>query len=245
MSPHPEDKPPASSLDAEREQLRKAGYTDAEVSQILIARASQQPAGAGQGVMSNVLSSIIAVASHARGYIIGTKADFATLFGPASPAARVKAGGSLVVKAVIVAVLGYAALQEWYQHIVYATQQAAADANFKCMTRGGCPGVATDFEHKPIPPEQIERERARMAALYDIARPIALNSPVVKAPDGRMVHEIGLIPENDLPKSDFRFMSGLMTNATKLNTPSINTDAGKDLYQHVPKWWLTAEGAKP
>jgi hypothetical protein len=235
----------AAPLDAEREQLRKAGHTDGEISQILVARtlaASQQPAGAAsQGVMSSVLSSIVAVGSYARGYIIGTKADFAMLFGTASPAARVKAGGSLVLKVVIVAVLGYAALQEWNQHIIYATQQAASDTYLKCQTRGGCPGIATDFEHQPISPEQIDRERAKLAALYNIARPIALNSPIVRAPDGRMVHEIGLILESDLAKSDFRFMSALMTKATMLNTPSINTEAGKDLYLHVPKWWL-AEG---
>src|ERR1700730_4361529 len=126
----PEDKPAASPLDAEREQLRKAGYTDAEVSQILIARAaSQQPAGAaGQGVMSNVLSSIVAVGSHARALIPSFRKDVATVFdGATTASARAGATASLVVKAVVILVLGYAAWQEWRQHIISATEIAAAN----------------------------------------------------------------------------------------------------------------------
>jgi tetratricopeptide (TPR) repeat protein len=133
MSPDPEDKPAASPLDAEREALRKAGYTDAEVSQILIARASaasQQPAGApGQGVMSNALSSIVAVASHARGLIPTFRKDVETVFdGAAAASARAGATASLAVKAVVILVLGYAAFQEWQIHIVAAPQQATATA---------------------------------------------------------------------------------------------------------------------
>ena len=128
-----EGKPAASPLDAERERLRKAGYTDAEVSQILVARAlatSQQPSGvAGQGVMSNVLSSLVAVASHARMLIPTFRKDVAIVFDEAATAsARAGATASLAVKAVVVLVLGYAAWQEWNQHIIYATQKAAADA---------------------------------------------------------------------------------------------------------------------
>ena len=80
-APDQESKPAATPLDAEREQLRKAGYTDAEVSQILIARAaSQHPAGVAQGVMSNVLSSLLGVASHARAVIPSFRKDVATMF---------------------------------------------------------------------------------------------------------------------------------------------------------------------
>jgi hypothetical protein len=115
--------PAAAPLDAEREQLRKAGYTDAEVSQILIARAAaQQPVGAaGQGVMSNALSSIVAVGSHARAVIPTFRKDVMTVFDGAATA-------SLVVKAVVILVLGYAAFQEWKIHIVAAPQQATATA---------------------------------------------------------------------------------------------------------------------
>jgi uncharacterized protein (DUF697 family) len=125
-----EGKPAATPLDAEREQLRKAGYTDAEISQILVTRASQQPAGApGQGVMSNVLSSIVAVGSHARGLIPTFRKDVMTVFdGAATASARAGATASLAVKAVVILVLGYAAWQEWNQHIASATTIAAENA---------------------------------------------------------------------------------------------------------------------
>jgi hypothetical protein len=132
MSPDQDDKPAASPLDAERARLREAGYTDAEVSQILIARASaasQQPAAAGQGVMSNVLSSILAVGSHARAVIPSFRKDVATIFdGAATASARAGATASLIVKAVVILVLGYAAWQEWSQHIIYSPEIAAQNA---------------------------------------------------------------------------------------------------------------------
>jgi hypothetical protein len=127
-----EGKPAATPLDTEREALRKAGYTEAEVSQILIARAaSQQPAGAatGQGVLSNVLSSILGVASHARALIPTFRTDVMTVFdGAATASARAGATASLAVKAIVVLVLGYAAWQEWNQHIISATEIAQSQA---------------------------------------------------------------------------------------------------------------------
>lgn len=132
--PSPEEgKPAAAPLDAERETLRKAGYTEAEVSQILIARASQQPAGAtGQGVMSNVLSSLVAVGSYARTMIFSFRKDAATMFdGVATASARVGATASLAVKAIVVLVLGYAAWQEWQQHVMSATEIARSEAIIK------------------------------------------------------------------------------------------------------------------
>ena len=120
-------------LEAERERLRKAGYTETEVSQILVARELGTPpqAGAsGQGVLSNVLSSIVAVASHARMLIPTFRKDVTTVFdGTAPTSVRAGATASLAVKAVVVVVLGYAAWQEWQQHIIYATEKAAADAS--------------------------------------------------------------------------------------------------------------------
>jgi len=143
-------------LDAERERLRKAGYSDAEVSQILVAReleTSQRPTGAtGQGVMSNVLSSIVAVASHARAVIPSFRSDLATMFDRAAATpARARASASFTVKAIVVLVLGYAAWQEWNQHIISAPEiarqqalkakaEAAAAAHAPCILEGvgGC-----------------------------------------------------------------------------------------------------------
>ena len=124
-SPDQEHKSEATSLDAERARLRSAGYTDAEVSQILIASASQQPAATGQGALSNVLSSILGVASHARALIPTFRKDVETVFdGAATASARAGAVASLAVKAIVVIVLGYAAWQEWNQHIIFATETA-------------------------------------------------------------------------------------------------------------------------
>lgn len=133
MAPDQQDQPAAAPLDAEREALRKAGYTEAEVSQILIARAlaaAQHPSGAaGQGVMSSAISSFLGVASHARALLPTFRADVATVFdGAATAAARAGATASLVVKAVVVLVLGYAAWQEWNQHIISATEIAQSQA---------------------------------------------------------------------------------------------------------------------
>ena len=127
------DSPTAAPLDAERARLRSAGYTDAEISQIFIARevaGSQQPAGAtGQGVMSNVLSSIVAVASHARVLIPSFRKDVETVFdGTATASVRAGATASLAVKAIVVTVLGYAAWQEWRQHIIYSTDIAESQS---------------------------------------------------------------------------------------------------------------------
>ena len=125
-SPDQEHKSEATSLDAERARLRSAGYTDAEVSQILIASASQQPAATGQGALSNVLSSILGVASHARALIPTFRKDVETVFdGAATASARAGAVASLAVKAIVVIVLGYAAWQEWQQHIISQTEIAA------------------------------------------------------------------------------------------------------------------------
>jgi hypothetical protein len=128
-SPDQEHKPEATSLDAERARLRSTGYTDAEISQILIARASQQPAGTGQGALSNALSSIVAVGSHARALMPTFRNDVATVFdGSATASARAGATASLAVKAIVILVLGYAAWQEWRQHIISATEIAASQS---------------------------------------------------------------------------------------------------------------------
>jgi hypothetical protein len=105
------DKPAAAPLDAERARLRSAGYTDAEISHILMQReigaSPQQSAGAGQGVMSNVLSSIVAVASHARALIPTFRKDVETVFdGAATASTRAGATASLAVKTVVILVLG-------------------------------------------------------------------------------------------------------------------------------------------
>jgi hypothetical protein len=157
-------------LDAERETLRKAGYTEAEVSQILIARAlsaSQQAAGAvGQGVMSNVLSSIVAVASHARALIPTFRKDVMTAFdGAATASARAGATASLAVKAVVILVLGYAAWQEWNQHIISATDIARSEAIIK-RQEAEAANARVPVDDGPCPwPEKLSPKQQRLKDL--------------------------------------------------------------------------------
>jgi uncharacterized protein (DUF697 family) len=194
MSPDQDDKPAASPLDAERERLREAGYTDAEISQILIARAAQQPAGAGQGVMSSALSSVVAVGSHARSVIPSFRKDVATIFdGAATASARAGATASLIIKAVVILVLGYAAWQEWNQHIIsgpeIARQQAIeakakaqAASHVPCLLEGttACDELEKNILAKKLEAEAREAE-ARARALTDCAPSTGYINAVLKA----------------------------------------------------------------
>jgi len=128
----------ATPLDAERARLRAEGHTDAEISQILINRASgqaiggTQPTGAGAPVqmpMSGVLGNASAVLSHVKGTIPAIKRDIANLFNrDASPNLRAKSAAALALVAVIIGALGFAIYQEWQQHIISNTAIAAANA---------------------------------------------------------------------------------------------------------------------
>ena len=129
-SPERAGTPTPNPLDAERARLRKEGFTDHQIRQILLARefaAPQATGGAGQGVMTGVLSNLSAVLSHARGILPSIKTDLSKLFDrAASPPVRVKAAGYLALMAAVIVVLAYAVKQEWQQHIISATEIAAS-----------------------------------------------------------------------------------------------------------------------
>jgi hypothetical protein len=131
-SPERAGTPTPSPLDAERARLRKEGFTDHTISQILLARefaAPQATGGAGEDVMPGVSSNLSAVLSHARGILPSFKTDLANMFDrAASPRVRVKAAGYLALAAAVMVVLAYAVKQEWQQHIISATEIAAAQA---------------------------------------------------------------------------------------------------------------------
>src|ERR1700744_2157467 len=78
-------------LAAERERLRKAGYTETEISQIFVAReaASQhQPnSTAHHGVMSGLASNLAAAGTYARNFIPGVIADVGKVADSQSPTA--------------------------------------------------------------------------------------------------------------------------------------------------------------
>ncbi|MGH2173854.1 hypothetical protein ACQ1Z4_14170, partial [Enterococcus faecalis] len=74
-------------VEAERTRLAGAGYTEAEISQILIAKETGGQAGsggAGQGVLSGVLSNLTGVAGHVRNFLPGLKAYFGKMLSPRS-----------------------------------------------------------------------------------------------------------------------------------------------------------------
>ncbi len=133
-TPEQGDKPTSSPLDAEREKLRKAGYTETEISQILVARAlgssaHSADAPASQGVLSGTLSSVMAIGSYARGTVFTIRHDLAAIFdATALASARVSAAAMLVFKVAVISVLAYAGWQEWHQHIISATEIADSQA---------------------------------------------------------------------------------------------------------------------
>ena len=127
--------PTGTKVDAQRARLCAEGYTEAEISQILINQASgvgsQSPAGAApvQGNMTGVLGNASAALSHAWGTIRSLKDEVADLFNPdASRTSRAKSAVLLACAAVLLLVLGYGIYQEWQQHIMSQTQIAASQA---------------------------------------------------------------------------------------------------------------------
>jgi hypothetical protein len=123
--------PKPSALESERDRLRKAGFSDQEISQILVARetAGQPTAvGLGSGLMTGVLNNLSAVSAHARNIIPSIKADLAHLLdGEASAAERLGAAVTLAFKAAVIAVLAYVVSLEFSQ-LQSAAVRARAEA---------------------------------------------------------------------------------------------------------------------
>jgi hypothetical protein len=199
-SPDQGHKSDSTSLDAERARLRSAGYTDAEISQILIASASQQPVATGQGALSNVLSSILGVASHARALIPTFRKDVETVFDRAATAsARAGATASLAVKAIVVIVLGYAAWQEWKQHIIYAPQIAAHQTD---QTKAEACNAITKAAGETLRGDRTPETSARVKAEIDAVcgwnlAPVAPATPQAAAPSAAQLALNARVEESD------------------------------------------------
>lgn len=119
-----------SPLDAERERLRKQGYTEAEISQIFVAREAggQQSESPAHGAMTGVASNLAAAGAYAKNFIPGMLADFGTIQDAKAPSAtRSHAAASLGFKIMAVLVIGYVLVQEFSQ-LRSATMRAHADA---------------------------------------------------------------------------------------------------------------------
>lgn len=105
-------------LDAERERLRNAGYTDAEISEILIAREIVKPSSepTGHGAMTGLASNLSAAAGYVRSFVPSIVADITMLRNEAATAtARSQAALYLVMKFVVVFVIAYVVWQEFSQ----------------------------------------------------------------------------------------------------------------------------------
>ena len=121
---------PQTPLDAERERLRKQGYSETEISQILIARetGSQQSESPAHGAMTGVASNLAAGATYAKNFVPGMMADLGTVRDPkAAPDARSKATFLLAVKVIVVLVIAYVVLQEFSQ-LRSMTARSSAEA---------------------------------------------------------------------------------------------------------------------
>jgi hypothetical protein len=118
-------------VEAERERLAKAGYSETEISQILIAREAKFGPG-GQGAASGVLSNLTAVMGHVRNFLPGLKADFVRMLNPRlSFGARIEAATVVALKASVVAVLVYIVSLECAQ-LKASVDRARAEA---CISR--------------------------------------------------------------------------------------------------------------
>ena len=118
-------------IEAERERLAKAGYSETEISQILIARETRQGTGV-QGAASGVMTNLTAVMGHARNFLPSLKADFARMLSPGlSLGARIDAALTVVLKASVVAVLAYIVSLECAQ-LKASVDRARAEA---CISR--------------------------------------------------------------------------------------------------------------
>ncbi len=130
-----ETEPPRNSVEGERVRLRKAGFTDAEISQILIARETGQSGGFNvHGVLTGVLNNLTAVMGHARNFVPGLKADIANVLAPRSSfGQRIGGAVNLALKACVIGVLVYVVQLEFVQlrAMVEKTKAEACSAKAK------------------------------------------------------------------------------------------------------------------
>ncbi len=110
--------PKPQRIESERERLTKAGFSKAEISQILIARetGAAQGMGGGHGVLSGVLSNLAAVMTHARNFLPSLVVDLARMLNRrVPPIQRMEAALTLVAKCAVIGVLAYVVDLEFIQ----------------------------------------------------------------------------------------------------------------------------------
>jgi len=100
---------PTGKVESERARLRADGFTDPEISQILIAReAGGGKAAFGSGIATGLLNNVDAVVTHVRSLVPGFKTDLAHILNrDADSATRIGGALSLTVKTAAIMVVGY------------------------------------------------------------------------------------------------------------------------------------------
>lgn len=126
--------PKPSAIETERARLRESGFSDPEISQILIARetgAANKPTF-GSGVATGFLNNLDAIVTHVRSLVPNFKSDLARALDQEANVAE-RAGGaiSLALKTAAVVVIGYFVYLEAMQFRA-AAYKAWADA---CIAR--------------------------------------------------------------------------------------------------------------
>jgi hypothetical protein len=130
--------PEVNPIEAERARLAKAGYSESEISQILVAKetATHSTGPMGSGVPTGFLNNLGAIAHHARSLLPGLLADLGLILnGKISGGARIGAAGRTLVKGVVIAVIAYVGILEFSQlrSMAIKAQAEACEARMKAM----------------------------------------------------------------------------------------------------------------
>jgi hypothetical protein len=133
-----EEAPKVTEHERLRERLRAGGFSDDEISEILIARAMQGYTGGSfnQGALTGVLNNLTAVMGHVRNFLPSLKDDLTKMLFSGLPlAARLEAAIVIVLKVSMVAVLGYIVSLEFFQlkAMVDKTRAEACSARMKMI----------------------------------------------------------------------------------------------------------------
>jgi hypothetical protein len=147
-----------SALETERARLRKDGFSDPEISQILIARetGAANRTSFGSGVATGLLNNLDAIVTHVRGLVPNLKSDLARILDrDAEGAARIGGALSLSLKAAAIVVVGYfvylealqfraSAYKAWAEACIQRQQNAINFSTMSELMSGNTPDRTLD-----------------------------------------------------------------------------------------------------
>jgi hypothetical protein len=114
-------------------------------------------------MLSGALNNFGAALKTVQNALPNAQLDLQNIFAAGvTPATRVKAGGSLVIKALLVLVVGYAISQEWQQHIINATRISSAEApRIEAVSRNEIQGLTMQvnpFKKAPLTEGDVDEK---------------------------------------------------------------------------------------